>query len=121
MAKQTLAAFQAAFSIEPVEVPVDKEFAKDCPFKVLWFRPLTSRQRDAFEASVVGIDSKRDLFNLRARLVFNCWVDDDGDKMGTPDSIGDTISAQFVGYLFDEVRRLNGMDKDDAVEEAGKD
>jgi hypothetical protein len=119
MAKQTLAAFQKAFGIEPVEVPIDKKFAKACPFKVLYFRPLTSRQRDAFEASVVGVDSKRDLFNLRARLVFNCWVDEDGNKIGTVNDVGDTIAAEFVGYLFDEVRRLNGMDED--VVESGKD
>jgi hypothetical protein len=119
MAKQTLAAFQAAFGIEPVEVKLDSKFAKDGPFKCVFLQPLTSRQRDAFEASVVGVDNKRDLFNLRARLVFNCWVDDDGKRMASVDDLGDTLTAQFVGHLFDKVRELNGMETDD--EEAGKD
>jgi len=82
-------------------------------------KPLTSRDRDNFEASVVGIDGQRDLHNLRARLVAKCLCDEDGKPIGSEDEIGD-LSASFVGKVFDEVRKLNGMD-DDVVEEAGKD
>jgi len=112
---KTLEQFRKSFGSTPVEVDID--LGKDASFSV-WLRPLKSRDRDNFEASVVGVDGHRDLHNLRARLVALCWVDEDGTPVGSEDEIGD-LQADFVGALFDAVRKMNGMDTD-SVEEAGK-
>lgn len=116
MALQSLAEFQTTFACKPVEVSVDVP-GKDAGLSV-YLRPLTSAQRDAFEASVVGVDGKRDLSNLRARLVADCLVDEGGKPVGNAKQIGE-LDARVVGALFDAVRHLNGMDAED-VEEAGK-
>ena len=112
---QTLSEFQTSFGSEPVEVEIP-DFAKDG--LSVFLKPLTSRDRDNFEASVVGVDGVRDLHNLRARLVALCWCSEDGSPIGSEDEIG-SLRADFVGALFDCVRRLNNMDADD-VAEAGK-
>ena len=117
MAIQSLKEFQQNFAAKPVEVELP-QFAKDGAFSI-FLKPLSSRDRDNFEASVVGIDGQRDLHNLRARLVALCWVDEDGKPIGSEDAVGD-LRADFVGAVFDQVRHLNGMDSDD-VDEAGKD
>lgn len=116
MPLQSLAEFQQTFAPKPVEVEVS--VAKEGTFKV-YLKPLTSAQRDAFEASVVGQDGKRDLSNLRARLVADCLVTAEGKPVGSAKDLGQ-LDARLVGALFDEVRKLNGMDAD-AVDEAGKD
>ena len=116
MAIQSLAEFQQTFKCEPVEVEVEVS-GMDKPMQV-FLKPLTSAQRDAFEASVVGVDGKRDLSNLRAKLVANCLVTEKGKAVGNPQQIGQ-LDARLVGALFDKVRELNGMDAED-VEEAGK-
>lgn len=117
MAFQTLDQFRSNFGSEPVEVELP-QFAKDGAFSI-FLKPLTSRDRDHFEASVVGVNGERDLHNLRARLVAHCLCDDEGKPIGSEDEIG-SLRADFVGAVFDEVRRMNGMDTDD-VDEAGKD
>jgi len=112
---QTLEQFQQTFASKPVEVSLE-QFGKDAVF---YLKPLTSVDRDNFEASVVGVDGKRNLLNLRARLVALCWCDKDGKPIGSSKDIGN-LRADLVGAIFDEVRHMNGMDADD-VEEAGKD
>lgn len=115
MAIQTLKDFQSTFACKPVEVEVEFD---DNALSV-FLKPLTSAQRDAFEASIVGVDGKRDLSNLRARLVADCLVDEDGKPIGSAKQIGE-LDARLVNALFEKVRVLNGMDGDEAVEEAGK-
>ena len=113
MAIQSLEQFQQTFAAKPVEVTLEP-FGKDAVF----LKPLVSADRDNFEASVVGVDGKRNLANLRARLVSLCWCNEEGKPIGTPKQIGELL-ADLVGALFDEIRSMNGMDTDD-VEEAGK-
>lgn len=117
MAIQSLAEFQSTFNCDPVEVEINVP-GTDAAYSV-FLKPLTSAQRDAFEASVVGVDGKRDLSNLRARLVANCLVEKSGKAIGDAKAIG-SLDARLVGALFDKVRELNGMDAEEAVEEAGK-
>ena len=95
---------------------VMKRVAREGGFYLL---PLPSADRDFFEASVVGVDGKRNLVNLRARLVAQCWCFEDASMVGNPKAVG-SFRADVLGQLFDRVRHLNGMDSDD-VEEAGKD
>ena len=115
MAIQSLKQFQTTFAAKPVEIKLE-QFGKDAIF---YLKPLLSSERDNFEASVVGVDGKRNLLNLRARLVSLCWCDKDGKPIGSSAEIG-KLRADLIGALFDEVRTINGMDADDA-EEAGKD
>jgi len=116
---QTLDQFRSNFGSTPVEVKLP-QFAKDGAFSgvTVFLKPLTSRERDNFEASVVGVNGERDLHNLRARLVAKCLCDEKGKPIGSEDEIGD-LRADFVGAVFDEVRNLNGMSDD--IEETGKD
>ena len=114
----TLAEFQSTFAPKPVQVEVQVP-GTEASVSV-YLRPLTSAQRDEFEASVVGVDGKRDLRNLRARLVEKCLVTETGSKVGDAKAIGE-LDARLIGALFEKVRQLNGMDGEDAIEEAGKD
>lgn len=115
MAIQNLEQFQSAFGTTPVEIKLE-QFGKDAAF---YLKPLTSVERDGFEASVVGVEGKRNLHNLRAKLVASCLCDKDGKLLGTAKQIGD-LRANVIGALFEQVRHLNGMDADD-VDDAGKD
>jgi hypothetical protein len=115
MSIQTLEQFRSTFASKPVEVKLE-QFGKDAVFLL---KPLASADRDNFEASVVGIDGKRNLLNLRARLVALSWCDKDGKPIGSSKDVGG-LRSDLIGALFDEIRTLNGMDADD-VDEAGKD
>ena len=115
MTIQSLEQFRLSFDDKPVECKLAK-FGKDAVF---FLKPLTSADRDNFEASVVGVDGKRNLQNLRARLVALCWCDKDGKPIGSSKDVG-SLRSDLIGALFDEIRTINGMDAD-AVEEAGKD
>jgi len=115
MTIQSLEQFQSTFASEPVEITL-KDFGKEAVF---YIKPLASVDRDNYEASIVGLDGKRNLLNLRARLVALCWCNEKGVPIGKPAEIG-KLRADLVGALFDEIRHLNGMDADE-VDEAGKD
>jgi hypothetical protein len=113
---QSLAEFQTTFAPKPVETEIEVDGKA---FSVL-LKPLTSAQRDKFEASVVGVDGKRDLTNLRARLVADCLVNADGKPLGSAKDLGE-LDARLVGALFEKVRELNGMAGEESIAEAGKD
>lgn len=71
-------------------------------------RGLSASERDQFEARL-GVSN--DLTNMRARLVVNCLVDADGNRLFT-DKEADTLgqkNASVITRLFDEVRNLSGM------------
>jgi len=115
MSIQTLEQFQTSFGSTPVEIKLG-QFGKDAVF---YLKPLSSVDRDNFEASIIGPDgNKRNLINLRARLVACAWCDKDGKLIGSPKQIGE-LRTDLIGALFNEIRTMNGMDKDD-VEEAKK-
>jgi hypothetical protein len=80
MTIQSLAEFKQTFTCDPVEVRLEGDGYQsfDC-----YLKPMTSRDRDAYEASVAGIDGKRDLDNLRARLVAKCLCDENGALLCT--------------------------------------
>ena len=81
---------------------------------------LTSSERDSFESSLLETDGKRDLSNLRARLVGKCAVDEDGKRLFSDKEVkllGEK-SADVMGRLFTECQEMNGFDVE--VEEAEK-
>lgn len=115
MTIQTLQEFQTTFGMDPIEVQVT---AGEVEFSI-FLKPLSSKDRDAFEASVVGVKGKTNLDNLRARLVQKCWVDGEGKSIGTEAQIG-AQRADVIAAIFEKVRELNGMDKDVAKVEEEK-
>lgn len=118
MAIQSLEEFQSTYSMDPVEVEVAPD--KGDPFSV-YLKPLSATDRDRFEASIIGVKGKNNLENLRARLVEKCWVNAEGQPIGTAEQIGKQ-RADIVSAIFDKVRELNGMDKDvDKVDEEKND
>jgi len=87
------------------------EEAATCGVRV---RGMTGRERDAFEASLVvgeGKKSKRDLSNLRARLVGVCLVDDGGRRVFTDTEIQflGAKSAAALDRVFSVAQRLSGL------------
>ncbi len=75
-------------------------------------RGLSAAERDEFEASL-GVS--QDLVNMRARLVVNCLVDENGDKLfkSTEAKELGKKNGQVINMLFDEVRKLSGMADED--------
>lgn len=116
MAITSLKEFHSNFGTDPAEVTIQVD--KDVSFSV-FLKPLTSKDRDAFESSVVGSEGKRNLQNLRARLVQKCWVDEKGKAIGSIEEVGE-CRADVLGEIFKEVQKMNGMDAE-AEEEAGND
>jgi len=117
MAIQSLQEFQTQFSMDVAEVEVP-EFGKEAAFSI-FLKPLSAEQRDAFEASVIGIKGRTNMHNLRARLVQKAWVNADGGSIGTPEQVG-AQRADVINAIFEVVRERNGMDKDVAKAEEEK-
>ena len=75
-------------------------------------RGLSASERDEFEASI-GVT--QDLTNMRSRLVVNCLVDENGDKLFKSSEAKDLgkKNGLVINRLFDEVRKLSGMADED--------
>lgn len=71
-------------------------------------RGLSASERDQFEARL-GVS--QDLTNMRARLVVNCLVDDEGNRLFADKDAAELgkKNAAVMTRLFDEVRNLSGM------------
>jgi len=73
-------------------------------------RELTGAERDALEMSVAGGD-KRDLHNMRARLVAMACIDEDGKRLfsdADAKRLGE-LSAAALDRVFWVAMRLSGM------------
>jgi len=82
---------------------------------------MSAAERDAFEAGMLDSKGKSDknrLRNFRARFVSSCIVDESGNRLFSDKDIVALggKSAACVSRLFDECRKLNGMD-DETIEE----
>lgn len=79
-------------------------------------RALTGFERDRFELSVTqDARGKRNLDNVRARLVSLSLVDEEGKRMFTEAEVKalGAKSAKALDRLFDVARRLSGLGDDD--------
>lgn len=74
-------------------------------------RTLTGTERDAFESSLVQDGGKRDLSNLRARLLSLAIVDENGARLFSEADIPllGGKSAAALDRLFEVAQRLNGI------------
>ena len=73
-------------------------------------RTLTAAERDAFLASVVGLDRKVDQRTYRTRLVAAAVVGEDGKPLFTPEEIG-SRNTLIVDRLMEVANRLNTVDE----------
>lgn len=71
---------------------------------------MTGTERDAFDQSLV-VDGRRNIDNLRARLLVKTLVDDDGARLFTDAEAVDLgkKSAAAIDRCFDVAQRLNGL------------
>lgn len=88
-------------------------------------KALTGRERDAFEASIVGERKgksvRMNMDNVRARFVAACVVDDRGQPLFYPsdvDLLGEK-SAAALQRVYDVGARLSGLSDEDLEELAG--
>ena len=90
-------------------------------------RGLTGRERDEFESAIMQRRGKHlvpDVFNVRARLVTWCVIDEDGNHLFEPGDIttlGEKNGAA-INRIFEVASKLSGMtdeDVEDLVENFG--
>jgi hypothetical protein len=75
---------------------------------------LTAAERDRFEASTVevrGNQQKANLYNLRARLVSLCAVDEQGRRLFSKEDVTQLgeKSAAALARLFNRASEINGL------------
>lgn len=104
-------------------VPIPEWAPKDDPDPELWtmrLKGMTGTERDRWEASMQprGNSKKPNLENFRARLIIQCAVDDDGNRIfnaGDAKMIG-SKSAKSVSRIFDKCQEMNGLSESDVEE-----
>lgn len=85
---------------------------------------MSGAQRDAWEASLIEGRGKRrrmNTANIRAKLVAQCCVDEDGRRLftdGDVDELGQ-VRVDILNRLFGVAQKLSGVSDDD-VDELGK-
>jgi hypothetical protein len=95
---------------------------------IMRLRGMTGTERDRWEASMQprGNSKKPNLENFRARLIIQCAVDQDGNRIfnaGDAKMIG-SKSAKAISRVFDKCQEMNGLsesDVEDLTEDFGDD
>lgn len=101
-----------------VEIP--EQFTEFAGQEVI-LQGMTVNERADFEMSLQGKKKAAGLRVVRERLVVDCLVDEEGNRLLTPDDIkqlGETDAA-FIDYLFNEASILCGISKQDEEDLAG--
>jgi hypothetical protein len=86
-------------------------------------RGMTGVERDVFEASCIegrGKTSRFNMRNFRAKLVANCCVDEQGNRIFTDADVATLgeVRADVIDRLFGVAQRLSGM-RDEDLDELG--
>lgn len=87
---------------------------------VLRLRGMTGFERDRFEASMApkGNSKKPNMENFRARLIVQCAIDEQGNRIfnaGDIKMLG-SKSAKALGRVFDKCQEMNGLSDSDVEE-----
>lgn len=105
------------------EVPVPEWAPDGDPNPESWvlkLKGMTGRERDRFEASMApkGNSKKPNMENFRARLIVQCAVDEEGQKLFNSGDIGwlGEKSAKSLSRIFDKCQELNGLSDSDVEE-----
>ena len=102
------------------EVPVPEWAPVDAQDKDDWklrLKGMTGTERDRWEASMQpkGNSKKPNLENFRARLIIQCAVDEQGNRIfnaGDARMLG-SKSAKSISRIFDKCQEMNGLSEDD--------
>lgn len=102
------------------EVPVPEWAPYGDPDPESWtlrLRGMTGTERDRFEASMQprGNSKKPNLENFRARLIIQCAVDENGNRIfnsGDIKMVGGK-SAKSLSRIFDKCQEMNGLSESD--------
>jgi len=105
------------------EIPVPEWAPEGDPEPEKWvlkLKGMTGTERDRFEASMQprGNSKKPNLENFRARLIIQCAVDDQGNRIfnaGDAKMIGGR-SALAISRVFDKCQEMNGLTESDIDE-----
>lgn len=105
------------------EVPVPEWAPRGDPDPESWIMKLkgmTGAQRDHFEASMAprGNSKKPNMENFRARLIVQCAVDEEGNRLfntGDIKMLG-AKSAKAISRVFDKCQEMNGLSDSDVEE-----
>ena len=84
----------------------------------LYVKTLSAKQRDDWEAGIVGEGKKRNLKNIRAKFVVLCVCDEQGALIFLPndaDRLGDE-HASVIDRLWEASRKLSGISDEDDEE-----
>lgn len=111
----------AFLSREQIVEVDDVEYAEvDCPEwgGTVRLKSIRGTQRDAYEQSLIedrGGSRKMNLRNARAKLIVLCAVDETGRPLFNSDDLGalGRKNAKPLDRLFDECRKLAGLNDDD--------
>lgn len=100
-----------------IELPWEKV---DLPGgKAVIVQGMTGTERDAFEASLVKRDGRRNLGNVRARLAIKCIVDKPGGQRlfreNDVDKLG-LIRVDVLQKVYAASQRVNGFSDEDVDE-----
>jgi hypothetical protein len=84
----------------------------------VFVRKVSSKERDDWEAGIVGDGKKRDLKNLRARFVVYCACDEIGGLLFDQKDAGwlGDDDASVIDRLWDKGRKLSGISDEDNEE-----
>ena len=90
----------------------------------VFLRPMTSTERDDYEAEALSFASddseakKKFLKNFRARHVAKCLVDEDGNRLFEEDQVEalGKKSARAMQRLFDRFQKINAISAEDQKE-----
>lgn len=102
--------------VESVDISA---FDVDWPDTV-YLRLMSAGDRDAFEASCIGDQSKW-MQGLRCRLLVRCLSNESGERIFDD---GDALElakqpSDLIVYLFEHAMRVNGIGEDDVEEMRG--
>lgn len=105
------------------EVPVPEWAPDGDPDPSQWvlkLRGMTGAERDRFEASMApkGRSNKPNMENFRARLIVQCAVDEDGNRLfnaGDIKMLG-SKSSLALSRVFDKCQEMNGLSDSDVDE-----
>ena len=78
-------------------------------------RVMTGKERDAYEASILGDNNRQNLVNIRSRMLVKCLTGDDGKRLFADGQV-DILAAKsgaVLSRLFEIAQSHNGMTQDD--------
>jgi hypothetical protein len=80
-------------------------------------RELTSKEREDYEQFVSDI-GKRQLTNIRSRLLAYCIVDNEGTPMFSEKEVDslNKLSSSDVDYVWKEIQKLSGIANENDTE-----